>query len=164
MDYRILIPVRSSLKNKSAFADQGSEMSQSLNRIRSLISEIDQIQKQGQKSHRSPGGMDALVFAEQRSLAAAPVPVPAPAAQVAAPGVAPVAAPIPAPVSEAKAPEPAPVSAPESRVKVEWSGTVILELQLSEADEKVELRQRNGQIEISFSDGKAFHIPFKAVA
>jgi hypothetical protein len=144
-------------------------MSQSLNRIRSLISDIDQIQKQGQRSTRSSGGMEALVFAEQRSLAAVapPVvapPVVAPPVQVAAPEPAPQA---PEPVSSpgpSPSPAPSPAPAPESRVKVEWSGAVILELQLSEADEKVELRQRNGQIEISFSDGKAFHIPFKAVA
>jgi hypothetical protein len=79
----------------------------------------------------------------------------------------PVSAPAPAPIEansrpiEHGNPKPEPR---ESRVSVHWSGDVVIELQLADSPETVELRQAGDLIEIHFADGKAFHIPFKAVA
>ena len=140
-------------------------MSQSLNRIRSLISDIDQIQKQGQKSTRS------FAFSESHQIQSEAIGVPAPA-----PAVASGTVPAPVPAAEIPPKETAPAPAPvqemksvkavhrENRVKVQWSGEVVIELQLAESSETVELRQAGDLIEIHFADGKAFHIPFKAVA
>jgi hypothetical protein len=146
-------------------------MSQSLNRIRSLVTEIDQIQKQGQKSTRS------FAFSESSSVQSeiAPVSNGAPMSK-AAPldlGSAPVLAASPAVTPTPTLPKTSEKSAelksiqplsPESRVKVQWSGSVVIELQLADSRETVELRQTGDLIEIHFTDGKAFHIPFKAVA
>jgi hypothetical protein len=119
-------------------------MSRSLNRIRSLVSEIEQIQKQGQKPGR------VISFPDPPLVAVAP---PEPRVdQSSQPGPVKLNPPVQV------APE------PESRVSMEWSGSVLLELYLPQTAEKIQLKQVGEWIEIRFSDGKAFHIPFKAVA
>jgi hypothetical protein len=110
-------------------------MSQGLNRIRSLVSEIEQIQKQGQKTQpRLQTQVEARVlpFEPARTKPAEPV-----------------------------VPETA--SAP-GRVTLQWSGSVVLDLRFPHSSETLQLRQVGDLIEIRFSDGKAVHIPFKAVA
>lgn len=126
-------------------------MSRSLNRIRSLVSEIEQIQKQGQK-HIS---MHSQLHSRVISFPDPPIAVAPPEPRVERP-------PEPEPVKLGSPTEVAPE--PEGRVSVEWSGSVLLELCLPQTSEKIQLRQVGEWIEIRFSDGKAFHIPFKAVA
>ena len=119
-------------------------MSQGLNRIRSLVSEIEQIQKQGQKAQvRQPSQVEARVlpFEPVRSKPAEPVAPEAP--------------------ETPKTPES--TTAP-GRVTLQWSGSVVLDLQFPHSSETLQLRQIGDLIEIRFSDGKAVHIPFKAVA
>ena len=139
-------------------------MSRSLNRIRSLVSEIEQIQKRGQlgeslqvpQSVSAPTGTPAPVELQD----AVPVSVVPPAAAV-APSASPTQASAPAPViplPERK------VEVQEGRVTVRLSGAVVLDLQIEDSGERVELRRLSDGIEIRFSDGKAFHIPFQAVA
>ena len=110
-------------------------MSQGLNRIRSLVSEIEQIQKQGQKTQpRLPTQVEARVLPFEPAKAKPAEPV----------------------VSES-------ATAP-GRVTLQWSGSVVLDLQFPHSSETLQLRQVGDLIEIRFSDGKAVHIPFKAVA
>ncbi len=118
-------------------------MSQGLNRIRSLVSEIEQIQKQGQKSpvHRSQPEPEARVLPFEPGRAK-PVEAAPPAA------------------SEQGSPS----EVTPSCVTLQWSGSVILSLQFPHSSETLQLRQVGDLIEIRFSDGKAVHIPFKAVA
>ena len=141
-------------------------MSNSLNRIRSLITEIEQIQKQGQKSLNLP----VQAPMEQAKLnEPAPMKEPAPATVhpvQSAPSVQPAA-----PVQQVSVPEGMGSvqarriqPAPESRVSVRWSSPVTLELQLPESDEVIEMKKVGDWIEIRFKDGKSFHIPFKSVA
>jgi hypothetical protein len=119
-------------------------MSQGLNRIRSLVSEIEQIQKQGQKTQpRLQTQVEARVLPFE------------PVRSKPAETVAPEAPEIP------KTPEAA--SAP-GRVTLQWSGSVVLDLRFPHSSETLQLRQVGDLIEIRFSDGKAVHIPFKAVA
>lgn len=149
-------------------------MSQSLNRIRSLVSEIEQIQKQGQRVSRSGSRYDlSSVPAEEPALAEQPSTVEsAVQPQVTTENVAPERAEsrvesAPEPKQE-PASGPAPLAraefAPESRVMVQWTGNLVLELVLPQNAERIEMKKIGDWIEIRFSDGKAFHIPFKAVA
>jgi hypothetical protein len=152
-------------------ADQLGEMSQSLNRIRSLVSEIEQIQKQGQRVSRAAPRLDlAPVPPEEEShldtpVSSEPALQPRAATETIAPEPRPEMArdPQPEPVS-AEAPLARMEPAVESRVTVQWSGNLVLELLLPQNAEKIEMKQIGDWIEIRFSDGKAFHIPFKAVA
>lgn len=133
-----------SLAQDSIFFDREEfEMSQGLNRIRSLVSEIEQIQKQGQRnsSHRNQPEPEARVLPFE-PVRAKPVEVAPPAA------------------SEQVSPS----EVTPSRVTLQWSGSVILNLQFPHSSENLQLRQVGDSIEIRFSDGKAVHIPFKAVA
>jgi hypothetical protein len=112
-------------------------MSRSLNRIRSLVSEIEQIQKRGQLG-------DSLGITHGEMGSQGPVPVDA---------------------SESATVISLPVKEPDpGRVSVKLSGAVVLELQVEDSNECVELRRVGDAIEIRFSDGKAVHIPFRAVA
>ena len=112
-------------------------MSRSLNRIRSLVSEIEQIQKRGQL-----GDSLGITHSGTTSKGTGPVEAPEPAEV------------IPLPVKERD----------PGRVSVKLSGAVVLELQVEDSNERVELRRVGDAIEIRFSDGKAVHIPFRAVA
>ncbi len=103
-----------------------------------MVTEIEQIQKQGQKAQvRTQPPVEAKVIPFEPMTARAPDPVPQ------------------APVE---------VASPPSRVSLQWSGSVVLDLQFPHSSETLQLRQVGDLIEIRFSDGKAVHIPFKAVA
>jgi len=150
------------LKIRGVFADQFFGMSQSLNRIRSLVSEIEQIQRQGQRSARpirdsAPAPVSSIP--ETPVQASVQSTVQAPTAQAATPAPTPVPTPV---ASVTPIAHPAPVE--ESRVRVEWSGSVVLDLQFPNSTETLQLKRVGSMIEIRFSDGKAVHIPFKAVA
>jgi hypothetical protein len=113
-------------------------MSRSLNRIRSLVSEIEQIQKRGQLG-------DSLGITH-RNTEAAPTNPPVETQEEAEV--------IPLPLGRID----------PGRVSVKLSGAVVLDLQVEDSNERVELRRVGDAIEIRFSDGKAVHIPFRAVA
>jgi hypothetical protein len=127
-------------------------MSRSLNRIRSLVSEIEQIQKRGQLGESLQMSQSAIAptppLPPMEAKEEVPVQISAPT-QAAAPVI---------PLPERK------VEAKEGRVSVRLSGSVVLDLQIEDSGERVELRRLTDGIEIRFSDGKAFHIPFQAVA
>ncbi|MBU6154544.1 MAG: hypothetical protein KGP28_09615 [Bdellovibrionales bacterium] len=111
-------------------------MSRSLNRIRSLVSEIEQIQRQGQKAQaRIQSEAMVLPFEPAKPKAVEP-----------------------------ESPAIAEAPAPPGRVSLQWSGSVVLDLRFPHSNETLQLRQVGDLIEIRFSDGKAVHIPFKAVA
>ncbi len=142
-----------------------------------MISEIEDIQRQGQQVGRN--GVDRHV-----SLRPAPEPAKFVTQGVVSPSVPnslehdsepvveldpfealdPVVELSTAPVKE-KAPEPKPVAGSgSSRVSMQLSREVVLSLQMENSDECVELRQNENSIEIRFSDGKAVHLPLKSVA
>jgi len=113
-------------------------MSRSLNRIRNLVSEIEQIQKRGQLG-------ESLGITHRNAEATTPNPTLETREQAEV---------IPLPVGRSD----------PGRVSVKLSGAVVLELQVEDSCERVELRRVGDAIEIRFSDGKAVHIPFRAVA
>lgn len=117
-------------------------MSRSLNRIRSLVSEIEQIQKRGQL-----GDSLGITHRDADSGPVATTPLSDDPAE--GPGEV-----IPLPLNRSD----------PGRVSVKLSGAVVLELQVEDSSERVELRRVGDSIEIRFSDGKAVHIPFRAVA
>lgn len=51
-----------------------------------------------------------------------------------------------------------------ARVNVQLTGSVVLEVNVESSGENLELRQTQNSIEIRFKDGKAFHIPLKDMA
>jgi hypothetical protein len=124
-------------------------MSRQLSRIRSIISEIEEIQKQGQSEgkahlqHRPP-------------MQATPPPV--------APVVEPVSEPVEslAEVFQFK-PEPKEEVKP-GKIAIQLTGNIVVALQIENSDEVVEIRQVQDSIEIRFTDGKAVHLPLKNVA
>jgi uncharacterized membrane protein len=126
-------------------------MSRQLSRIRSIISEIEEIQKQGQSE-----GKAQLQQRPQIPLASTPI---------FTPPVAPLAD-LSAPVFEFK---PAAVNSTAEEIKpgkiaIQLTGNIFVALQIENTDEVVEIRQVNQSIEIRFSDGKAVHLPLKNVA
>ena len=139
-------------------------MSRSLSRIRNLISEIEEIQRQGQQSSKAASDRTAPLLPEPRADAVA----------VQSPFVhfeKPKSATSPDPFEEianlvdldTKRPEPVGART-AGKVFVQLSGEVALSLQIEDSQETVELKQVGDMIEIRFADGKAFHIPFKAVS
>jgi len=151
-------------------------MSRSLTRIRNLVSEIEEIHRQGQQ-----GGMAAFARSTQHKAESHPIPAPIPAPAPVAPVETYI--PEPSPVLE-RAPDPvdpfeelnkvvhldehrdifAEEMPREAKIFMQLSGAVALSLQIEDTGEMVELRQVGEMLEIRFSDGKAFHIPLKAVA
>ena len=128
-------------------------MSRSLNRIRSLVSEIEQIQKRGQLSSATSVSRSAIVerqTPDQEGLVES-------AEEVKITPTEPILRLAPPTGSNA-------VAEKKGRVAVQLSGAVVLELQIEDSHERLELKQVGDAIEIRFQDGKAFHIPFKAVA
>ena len=126
-------------------------MSRQLARIRSLISEIDGIQKQGQSR-----GLQV----------AAPAQAPDPAISSVLP-VAPVEEKL---IQAPEAPPPVAVQpVPQiGRIAIQLTGNVIVQMQIDEADETVEIRHvlnsSQDMIEIRFSDGKAVQLPLRTVS
>ncbi|NDF14702.1 hypothetical protein EB061_05205 [bacterium] len=150
-------------------------MSQSLNRIRSLVSEIEQIQKQGQRVSRAAPRLDLASgpMEEEPSQDSRGFPEPATQGQATTENIASQSRSefLAEPRAETQAEQASPAEPTarmeplvESRVTVQWSGNLVLELLLPQNAEKIEMKQIGDWIEIRFSDGKAFHIPFKAVA
>lgn len=128
-------------------------MSKALSRVRALVSEIDAIQTQGQKSASSVPLMKAV-----RVDPVAPAPEEAPQ-------YSPVAEHSNV-VSMASRSEttPAEATAAEGKVFIQLTGKIAVQLQLEHSEEIVEVRQLGESIEIRFTDGKAIHLPLKSVA
>lgn len=162
-------------------------MSRSLSRIRNLVSEIEEIQRQGQQGGRA--ALDRTT--NQKPVPETPKPrylsqEPAPLKSVAPqePSVSNVFSVSQAPQVDTPIavdpfesldslfaiPTPPPanlvVNKPENSGKVfmHLAGQVVLSLQIENSDEIVELRHHGGVIEIRFADGKAVHLPLKTVA
>jgi len=112
-------------------------MSRQLSRIRSIISEIEEIQKQGQSEGRAQ--------LPQRETE--------PMAEVVE--LRPPVTTIPAPTAE---------DAEAGRIGIQLTGNVVIALQIENTNETVEIRQVHDSIEIRFTDGKAVHLPLKNVA
>ena len=117
-------------------------MSRQLSRIRSIISEIDEIQKQGQTEGKA--------HLQQRVPNFVTTPVVEPSPEV----IAPVYEMKPRPTEELK----------NGKVSIQMTGNITVALQIENSDEVVEVRQIENAIEIRFVDGKAFHLPLKNVA
>ena len=150
-------------------------MSRSLARIKNLVSEIEEIQRQGQQGGR---------LAMERTSSLRPAPeapkTPESIARVTQP-VAPASAPISVAAEPLKdafeslnsvidfpSPEAPPISEKKvdsaGKIFMQLSSQIVLSLQMDNSDELVELKQTGDSIEIRFSDGKAVHLPLKTVA
>ena len=148
-------------------------MSRSLSRIRNLVSEIEEIHRQGQQGRKS---------ASTPSLNPAPAPEPV---SVPTPPLVEEYIPEASPVLELKTkPEPVDpfealsevvsleehrtdvpeVAVSEAKIFMQLNGAVALSLQIADTGEIVELKQVGDLLEIRFKYGNAFHIPLKAVA
>jgi hypothetical protein len=163
-------------------------MSRSLSRIRNLISEIEEIQRQGQQGGRLamertstlkpiPESPKPKVVTQEvvtpPAMVMAPVPPQAPAF-VAQPIVASHIAPDPFESLDSVVDFPPPPSSIRSnpevktdvsgKVFMQLSGQVVLSLQIEDSSELVELKQVGDAIEIRFADGKAVHLPLRTVA
>jgi hypothetical protein len=145
------------------------DMSRSLSRIRSLVSEIEEIHRQGQQ-----GGQANIRRAQVPPVELAPVmPPPKPVEPY---------SPEPSPVLEVEADpfedlakvvhlderrddslEETPREG-EAKVFMQLTGAVAVNVQIGETGEVVQLKQIGKLLEIRFTDGKAFHIPLKAMA
>jgi hypothetical protein len=157
------------------------DMSRSLSRIRNLVSEIEEIHRKGQQ-----GGKYARAPSAQTSPEPTPAPSPLPDhAPVAVPH-SPVETYVPEPSPVLKSGlyeevdpfeelsrvvhlderrDSLTAEAPtEAKICVQLSGAVALSLQIENSGETVELKQVGNLLEIRFLDGKAFHIPLKAMA
>ena len=143
-------------------------MSQQLSKIRSLISDIEEIQKLGQRSHAEPSVLHSAGPQLTQTNNVQQFSGQAQAQSQSEPAVSPVpplaATPPPAEVFEIKPQAPQELG----RLAMQLTGNVVLQLQIDESDEIVEIRQVQIQkeimIEIRFNDGKAFHLPLKSVA
>ena len=146
--------------------DDEFAMSRSLSRIRNLISEIEEIQRQGKQGSKSLAALDRHFVPLPEVSSNTPMPTPAfvhfkrPKPTVAADPFEEIANLVDL---DTKRPEPAGAQSP-GKVSVQLSGEVALSLQIKDFSETVELKQVGDMIEIRFADGKAFHIPFKAVS
>lgn len=164
-------------------------MSRQLNRLRSIVSEIEQIHKTGQK--RSSFGVQLSNEAAPQALKTV---VPTPAETTVA-GARPEVfvqdfsamleavtsshlATFTAAISQAQAkekmeevlldaqPEPKQEAVPAiwPEVSMQLKGDVTLKLQVQETQEIIEVRRRGEVLEIAFLDGKSVHLPLKSIA
>jgi hypothetical protein len=132
-------------------------MSRQLSRIRSIISEIEEIQKQGQSEGRaqlqqrpaSVPSFEPVSTSASVSEAQLESQVEASLAQVFE---------MKPPVTETQ-PEPQP-----GKIAIQLTGNIVVALQIENTHEVVEIRQVQDSIEIRFTDGKAVHLPLKNVA
>jgi hypothetical protein len=123
-------------------SDKVLDMSRQLSRIRSLISEMEEVQKEGQKSaHFTP-------------------PPEVPVSKTAT-FIAPVAEPMPSEASLAKSLE---ENLAVGKVSIQLTGNVVVQLQIEHTNEVIEVRRLDSSLEIRFADGKAVHLPLKNVA
>jgi hypothetical protein len=121
-------------------------MSRSLARIRNLVSEIEEIHRNGQQGRRA---------APEVRLAVAPEPQVETQTQV--------------PVSEVPSDTTSPLVnlddyRKEGQIFMRLKGSVALSLQMEDSGETIQVKQLGDMLEIRFEDGKAFHLPLKAVA
>lgn len=121
-------------------------MSRQLSRIRSIISEIEEIQKQGQAEGRAQMQHRPQVSIPQNE---GPTILP----------LEPESDPV-TEVVELKISEKSEVG----KISIQLTGNVIVALQIENTQETVEIRQVEEAIEIRFADGKAVHLPLKNVA
>ena len=158
-------------------SDDERDMSRSLSRIRNLVSEIGEIQRQGQqgaKPHTDRTQPSVIsTTAENPSLKTEPASQPAAPYLASANQKGDAASPASSidpfkdlenlvDLDTKRGPSAGAVS--EGKVFLQLSGHVSVSLQIEDSGEIVELKQVGSMIEIRFADGKAFHIPFKAVA
>ena len=123
-------------------------MSKALSRVRALVTEIDLIQSQGR------------ISSSAEPILKAAHPEPPPQASVAAPLPSANVLPINSRITEA----PAQTPAQESKVFIQLTGKITVQLQLEHSEEIVEVSQKGESIEIRFTDGKAIHLPLRSVA
>ncbi len=129
-------------------------MTRQLSRIRSLITEIDDIQRKGQaaakpwvKSVESEETFEVPQDLVKQSFLATKN------SEVSQPKV------------ETKAEKGEKIApATPGKVMVQMTGNVVIQLQLEETSEIVEVQRLDQVIEIRFNDGKAIHLPIKSVA
>ena len=127
-------------------------MSRQLSRIRSIISEIEEIQKQGQSEGRA--------HLQHRPPTLTPPPVISPVVEPVAEteeSLAEVLQFTPEPKVEKEEVKP-------GKIAIQLTGNIVVALQIENTDEVVEIRQVQNSIEIRFNDGKAVHLPLKNVA
>ena len=138
-------------------------MSRSLSRIRSLVSEIEEIHRHGQQ-----GGRAAMTrTADLKADASNHEPVISPQAKAAPPLPEEVQDPfeeLSKVVNLDDHRDPFSETPKRAKVFMQLTGGVVLNLQIEDAGETVELKQVGDLLEIRFLDGKAFHIPLKAMA
>ncbi len=164
-------------------------MSRQLNRLRSIVSEIEQIHKTGQK--RSSFGVQLSNETAPQALkpaVATPVEPTVPAARpdafvqdfsamleaVTSSHLATFTAAITQAQAKEKMeevlldakPESTPEVVPEiwPEVSMQLKGDVTLKLQVQETQEIIEVRRRGEVLEIAFLDGKSVHLPLKSIA
>ncbi len=128
-------------------------MSKALSRVRALVSEIDVIQSQGRKSVLGAPLLKPVI-AESEPQSTSTIQQASPTA-------------VTAPVSHETPPNnviPLQSQASESKIFLQLTGKIAVQLQLEHSDEIVEVRQQGETIEIRFTDGKAIHLPLKSVA
>ena len=161
-------------------------MSRSLSRVRNLITEIEEIQRQGQQGGRS--ALERTVSFKSDEIPKSVANVPLVDAAPPQPKIEAVKSPVvevpKEPVVEtvnlppqdpfedldevvrfdSKRPAPAIESVQAGKVFVQLSGHVALQLQIEDSPEVLALQQIGNMLEIRFPDGKAFHIPINSVA
>ena len=139
-------------------------MSRELSKIRSLINEIDEIQKKGQvvphlqlakpiSSKKDEVVSKPVIHAVSQSL---DVPIsPVVQNEVTQGSELDSLKSEPITISPAKIP---------GKISIKLTGEVIVQFEIDETKEIVEVSRDENQIKISFSDGKAVHLPLKSVA
>ena len=149
-------------------------MSRSLSRVRNLISEIEEIQRQGQQGAR--GSMNviseplmgqapvvAIVPPVQEAPQEPVVEVSTPVSQV-RPEVDPFEGLSRVVDLDSRRPEVQSIAPQPGKIFVQLSGQVALQLKIEDSSEVLELKQLGDILEIRFADGKAFHLPINSVA
>lgn len=120
-------------------------MSRQLSRIRSIISEIEEIQKQGQAEGRAQMQQRPMVLVTQQE----------------EPAVLPLDS---ESVADGVLEQPEKAGQEVGKIAIQLTGNIVVALQIENTNETVEIRQVHDSIEIRFADGKAVHLPLKNVA
>ncbi len=123
-------------------------MSNQLSRIRNLITEIDQIQKLGQVMPKVAESLPFPVMPTEAKVNNEEKPLEAAIDNLVI-------------LPDAPQTEQAFVM---GKVAIRLTGNVVVQLQIDDTNEVVEVSRIENAIKISFSDGKAVHLPLKAVA
>lgn len=128
-------------------------MSRQLQRLKNIVSEIDQIQKQGQ--NRGQEYLNKSVKSSPEPVQSEPVrsePSRPEALDIEVCKTAPSQ-------STVTLLNPVPVPA---EVSMELNGSVSIKLKLEDSDEVIQVKKVQDQIEVHFADGKSVRIPLKA--